>query len=90
VEEIIHKVAHDAEAGRRAIVVAERREFACLHAMHGGQFAWGEVRRIGKDPVERLGCEGVAFLMVRGREGAVREEVWEYEEVGFENGRSGR
>ena len=64
VEEIIHKVVHEAEAGRRAVVVAVRCEFAGLHATHGGQLARGEVRRIGKDPVERLGGDGVAFLMV--------------------------
>ena len=90
VEEIIHKVAHEAEAGRRAVVVAVRCEFAGLQAMHGDHLALGEVRRAGKYPVERLGGDSVAFLVVRGREGAVRDEVWDNEEVGFEDSRRGR
>jgi hypothetical protein len=90
VEEIIHKVAHEAETGRRAVVVAIRREFASLQAMHGSHLALGEVRRTGKDPFKRLGCDGIAFLVVSGREGAVRDKVWEDEEVGFKDDWSGR
>ena len=90
VEEIVHEVAHDAEAGRRAVVVAVRGEFAGLQTVHGGHLALGKVRRIGKYPIERLGRDGVAVNVVRGREGAVRDEVWEDEEIGFEDRRSGR
>jgi len=46
VEEIVHKVAHDAEAARRAVIVAVRGKFARLQAAHGGDLAFCKVRRI--------------------------------------------
>jgi len=44
---------------------------------------------MGKYPIERLGCDGIAVNVVRGREGAVRDKVWEDEEIGLEDRRSG-
>ena len=90
VEEIIHKVAHDAEAARCAVVVAVRCEFASLQAAHGGHLALGKMRRIGKYPVEGVRCDCIAIMVEREREGTVGDEVWEDEEVGLEDCRSWR
>lgn len=90
VEEIIHKVAHDAEAARRAVIVAVRSEFASLQAAHSGHLALGKVRRIGEYPVEGVRCDNIAVIVEREREGTMGDEVWEDEEVGLEDCRSWR
>ena len=71
VEEIIHKVAHDAEAARCAVIIAVRCEFASLQAAHGGHLVLGKVRRIGKYPVEGVRCDSIAVIVEREREGTV-------------------
>jgi len=90
VEEIIHKVAHDAEATRCAVIVAVRCEFASLQAAHSVHLALGKVRRIGKYPVEGVRCDSIAVIVERERERTVGDEVWEDEEAGLEECRSWR
>ena len=90
VEEIVHKVAHDAEAARRAVVVTIRREFASLQAAHGGQLSLGKVRGIGKYPVEGVRCDSIAVTVERERERTVGDEVREDEEAGLEECRGWR
>src|SRR5260221_8459637 len=48
VEEMVQKVAHDAEASRCAVIVTVRGEHSCSQAPHSGHLSLGEVRRIGK------------------------------------------
>jgi hypothetical protein len=86
VEEIIHKVAHDAEVVRRAVIEAVRSEFAGLQAAHSGHLVLGKVRQIGYYPLERVGCDGVAVIVVREREWTVGEEVREDEKGRFDDG----
>ena len=90
VEEIIHKVAHDAEAARRAVIVAVRCELAGLQAAHSDQLALGKVRGIGKYPVEGVRCDSFAVIVERERERTVGDEVREDEEAGLEECRGWR
>ena len=50
VEEVIHKVAHDAEATRCAIIIAVGGELASLQAAHLGHLLLGKVRGMGDYP----------------------------------------
>jgi hypothetical protein len=90
VEEVIHKVAHDAEVVRRAIIVAVGGEFASLQAAHLGHLLLGKVRGVGDYPFERVCRDGVAVVVVRGRERAMADEVREDEKGRFLDGRSRR
>lgn len=66
VKEVIHKVAHDAEVVRCAIIVAVGSELASLQAAHLGYLLLGKVRGVGNYPFDRLCCDGVAVIVVRG------------------------
>jgi hypothetical protein len=90
VEEVIHKVAHDAEAVRCAIIVAVGGEPASLQAAHPGYLLLGKVRGAGNYPLERVCCDGVAVVVVREREWTMVDEVREDEKGWLLDGRSRR
>jgi len=89
-EENVYEVAYEAEAAGWTIVVAVRCECADFRVPHNGHLSLAKVRTTRKQPVERLGHHGVSVIVKFGREGAVREKVWEDEEVGLEDCRSRR
>ena len=90
VEEIIHKVAHDAEAIRWAVIVAVGSEFARLQASHSGRLLLRELRTMGKHPFERVCRDCVAVVVEGGSEWAMADEVWEDEKRRLDDGRGGR
>jgi hypothetical protein len=89
-EKVIHKVAHDAEVVRCAIIVAVGSEFAGLQAAHRRYLLLGKVRGQGNYPFERLCCDSVAVVVVRGREWTMVDEVREDEKGWFLDGWSRR
>jgi len=78
-EEVIHKIAHDAEAVRCAIIVAVGGEFASLQAARRGYLFLGEVRGMRNYPLERVCRDGVAVIVVREGEWTMVDEVREDE-----------
>lgn len=71
-------------------MVAVRCEYADFRVPHSGHLSLAKVRTTRKQPVERLVHDGVSITVKFGREGTVREKVWEDEEVGLEVRRSRR
>ncbi len=90
VEEIKHKVAHDAEAVRCAIVIAVCSESAGLQAAHSGYLLLGKLRGIGNYPFERVCFDSVAVVVVSGREWTGVDEVWKDDKGWFVDGWGGR
>jgi hypothetical protein len=88
VEENICEIAYEAETVWWTVVVAVRSECTGLQAAHSGHLSLGKMRRTRNYPVERLGRDDVSVIVECRREGTIRDEVWEDEEVGLEDRRS--
>jgi hypothetical protein len=82
-EQIVHKVADNAETLGGAVGIAVCGEFASLEAAESASLFWVKVWAVGVEPGHGFLRDGVALWVINEREAAMRDEIWENEGSGF-------